>query len=139
MDKDIVTASRRPLKNPYRDFACLSAINTAPVKGHWGRWGPWSKCSRTCGQGYKTRSRQCDDPKPLYGGRFCEGTLVRVKPCQLKRNCKSSPSPLNLYYYISQLVRDFSPSIYGQHASCLGQTDGEKIRSLTYNTTFELG
>ena len=77
-----------PLKNSYRDFVSLFAMNTVPVKGHWGRWGPWSKCSRTCGQGYKTRSRQCDDPTPLYGGQFCSGTLVQLKPCQLKKTCK---------------------------------------------------
>jgi len=66
---------------------CRSQECYVPVKGHWGRWGPWSKCSRTCGQGYKTRSRQCDDPTPLYGGQFCSGTLVQLKPCQLKKTC----------------------------------------------------
>lgn len=66
---------------------CRSQECYVPVKGHWGRWGPWTKCSRTCGQGYKTRSRQCDDPAPLYGGKFCSGTLVQLKPCQLKKTC----------------------------------------------------
>ncbi|XP_078348661.1 zinc metalloproteinase nas-15-like [Oculina patagonica] len=66
---------------------CRSQECYAPVQGHWGRWGPWSKCSRTCGQGYSQRSRQCDDPKPLYGGKFCRGAFVEVKPCQLKRTC----------------------------------------------------
>lgn len=58
-----------------------------PVEGHWGRWGPWGQCSRTCGQGYKKRSRECDDPKPMYGGKFCKGSLVEIIPCQLKMTC----------------------------------------------------
>ena len=108
MDRDFVATVVVPLlKTPIVILFCLIAVNTVPVKGHWGRWGPWTKCSRTCGQGYKTRSRQCDDPAPLYGGKFCSGTLVQLKPCQLKKTCKSSRLHclhLNLYYYISQLV-----------------------------------
>ena len=79
-------------------FVCLFSANVAPVEGHWGRWGPWSKCSRTCGQGYSTRSRQCDDPRPLYGGKFCSGTFVELKPCRLKKTCKC--------LYISQFYLD---------------------------------
>lgn len=82
-------------------FVCLFTVNTVPVKGHWGRWGPWTKCSRTCGQGYRTRSRQCDDPRPLYGGTFCSGTLVQLEPCQLKKTCKSKRLHLNFYYISS--------------------------------------
>lgn len=59
----------------------------APIQGHWGRWGSWSQCSRTCGQGYSRRSRQCDDPKPMYGGKYCKGSLVEIRPCQLKKTC----------------------------------------------------
>lgn len=59
----------------------------APIQGHWGRWGSWSQCSRTCGQGYSRRSRQCDDPKPMYGGKYCKGNLVEIRPCQLKKTC----------------------------------------------------
>ncbi|CAH3037140.1 unnamed protein product, partial [Porites lobata] len=59
-----------------------------PINGHWGRWGPWSKCSRNCGQGYQTQSRTCDDPKPEYGGKYCKGPLVRIRPCMMRKQCK---------------------------------------------------
>ncbi|XP_073247445.1 blastula protease 10-like [Porites lutea] len=59
-----------------------------PIDGHWGRWGPWSKCSRNCGQGYQYQSRKCDDPKPQYGGKYCSGPLVKIRPCTLRKSCK---------------------------------------------------
>ena len=68
----------------------LIASDVAPVEGHWGRWGPWTQCSQTCGQGFSQRSRQCDDPLPLYGGKYCSGAFVEVRPCQLRNKCKCS-------------------------------------------------
>ena len=77
-------------------FVCYSSSssspfffsNLVPINGHWGRWGPWSKCSRNCGQGYQTQSRTCDDPKPEYGGKYCKGPLVRIRPCMMRKQCK---------------------------------------------------
>lgn len=58
-----------------------------PVNGNWGRWGPWTACTVSCGQGYQTRSRKCDEPKPLYGGKYCNGMLVAARNCMLKKSC----------------------------------------------------
>ena len=60
-----------------------------PLNGSWGRWGPWSACSVTCGKGYQTRSRMCNDPPPQFGGDICEGMLVEVQKCEGKtKKCK---------------------------------------------------
>ena len=32
--------------------------NTQPCE--WGSWSSWSSCSKTCGSGWKTRTRKCD-------------------------------------------------------------------------------
>lgn len=40
-----------------------------------GNWSPWvnGTCSKTCGEGFRTRSRRCDQPPPFFGGRDCVG------------------------------------------------------------------
>ena len=41
------------------------------VEGSWGSWTDWSSCSGSCTEGTQKRTRQCDDPRPLYGGAEC--------------------------------------------------------------------
>ena len=59
-----------------------------PVHGGWGEWSNhWSECSTTCGLGMRTRERECDNPKPKYGGRPCdEQERQQVKYCR-ERDC----------------------------------------------------
>lgn len=33
-----------------------------PVNGGWSVWTKWTECSRTCGKGVKSRSRECINP-----------------------------------------------------------------------------
>nr|CAD7588609.1 unnamed protein product [Timema genevievae] len=49
--------------------------------GGWGEWSDWSKCSRTCGSGVAYSERQCDNPSPTHGGRFCIGDRRRHNIC----------------------------------------------------------
>ena len=59
-------------------------IFSFPVDGNWGDWGNWSLCSKTCGEGEKVRSRECDNPTPEHGGRTCEGEVIDVDYCNNK-------------------------------------------------------
>ena len=42
------------------------------INGGWGEWGDFSDCTATCGEGNRTRARDCDNPAPLNGGLDCE-------------------------------------------------------------------
>uniref|UniRef100_A0AAY3ZTB5 ADAM metallopeptidase with thrombospondin type 1 motif, 14 n=1 Tax=Denticeps clupeoides TaxID=299321 RepID=A0AAY3ZTB5_9TELE len=60
--------------------------------GHDGSWGSWSRygsCSRTCGGGIRSRSRQCNNPAPAYGGRDCPGSAFDYQMC----NTEDCPGP----------------------------------------------
>ena len=54
------------------------------VNGGWTKWNEFSVCSSSCGMGNQTRSRQCENPKPAYGGDQCIGDDVEVKDCKLR-------------------------------------------------------
>ncbi|KAJ8300466.1 hypothetical protein KUTeg_021985 [Tegillarca granosa] len=53
-----------------------------PINGGFSEWSPWSKCVvvRDC-QGYQQRLRSCNNPKPRFGGLYCEGTLQEMRHC----------------------------------------------------------
>jgi hypothetical protein len=54
--------------------------------GGWGEWSMWSYCSATCGRGKMERSRHCDSPEPVGGGKPCVGLLTQQKDCSV-RDC----------------------------------------------------
>nr|XP_023648460.1 A disintegrin and metalloproteinase with thrombospondin motifs 15-like isoform X2 [Paramormyrops kingsleyae] len=56
----------------------------APVDGKWGKWGVYGVCSRTCGGGVQLASRNCDNPIPANGGKYCQGTRVKYQLCNLE-------------------------------------------------------
>ncbi|KAL9956652.1 hypothetical protein ACROYT_G038161 [Oculina patagonica] len=75
---------------------CETAECNIPLNGHWGRWAAWSACSKTCDEGYQTRSRLCNDPPPQFNGNICEGVLVQVQMCKGNRpKCTSSSKVTN--------------------------------------------
>ncbi|XP_051828447.1 A disintegrin and metalloproteinase with thrombospondin motifs 10 isoform X1 [Antechinus flavipes] len=51
------------------------------VDGAWGPWTSWGECSRTCGGGVSSSSRQCDSPRPTIGGKYCLGERRRYRSC----------------------------------------------------------
>ncbi|XP_043927284.1 A disintegrin and metalloproteinase with thrombospondin motifs 1 [Protopterus annectens] len=52
-----------------------------PVHGGWGSWRSWGECSRTCGGGVQYSFRDCDNPVPKNGGKYCEGKRVQYRSC----------------------------------------------------------
>ncbi|XP_034035488.1 hemicentin-1 [Thalassophryne amazonica] len=55
-----------------------------PVDGRWSEWSLWEQCSRTCGEGNRTRVRTCINPPALHGGRQCEGKAVEIIMCSVR-------------------------------------------------------
>ncbi|KAM6930888.1 LOW QUALITY PROTEIN: A disintegrin and metalloproteinase with thrombospondin motifs 12-like [Xenentodon cancila] len=54
------------------------------VNGGWGQWSTWSHCSRTCGTGVQSAERECNNPKPEFGGKYCTGERKRYRTCNTK-------------------------------------------------------
>ncbi|XP_043795099.1 A disintegrin and metalloproteinase with thrombospondin motifs 9-like isoform X3 [Apis laboriosa] len=65
----------------YRGECVSRSLNLQPVDGQWGEWGRYGKCSRTCGGGIKKKYRECDNPLPQNGGRYCIGEQVKYRSC----------------------------------------------------------
>ncbi|KAG8439752.1 hypothetical protein GDO86_005793, partial [Hymenochirus boettgeri] len=72
-----------------RSGLCVNKeVDTYPVDGEWGEWGSYSLCSRTCGGGIKTITRECNKPEPSNGGKYCVGRRMKFRSC----NTDSCPS-----------------------------------------------
>lgn len=59
------------------------------MDGSWAKWEPYGPCSRTCGGGVQLARRQCSNPTPANGGKYCEGVRVKYRSCNLEP-CPSS-------------------------------------------------
>nr|XP_047123596.1 semaphorin-5A-like [Hydra vulgaris] len=59
-----------------------------PVKGDWSKWSKWSLCNQPCNGGVITRSRNCTNPSPKYGGTYCFGDYTQSEACSIK-SCKA--------------------------------------------------
>lgn len=53
----------------------------AKVDGGWDRWSANSTCSRTCGGGVRFRMRDCNNPSPANGGKYCIGQRIQYFSC----------------------------------------------------------
>uniref|UniRef100_A0ABM5FUA3 A disintegrin and metalloproteinase with thrombospondin motifs 12 n=1 Tax=Pogona vitticeps TaxID=103695 RepID=A0ABM5FUA3_9SAUR len=62
------------------------------VRGGWGSWSSWSHCTRTCGAGVQTAERQCNNPEPQFGGKYCTGERKRYRMCNVKRCQRNTPN-----------------------------------------------
>ncbi|KAM6165457.1 hemicentin-1 [Erethizon dorsatum] len=59
------------------------------VHGGFSPWSPWRPCSVTCGNGIQKRSRLCNNPLPVNGGKLCQGSHSEM------RNCQNKPCPVD--------------------------------------------
>ncbi|XP_034265503.1 hemicentin-1 isoform X1 [Pantherophis guttatus] len=78
---------RSCMEPDYEIRICQSKL--CPVDGSWSEWGSWEECSKTCGQGNKTRTRSCSNPPAQHRGRPCEGNAVEPILCNIR------PCPVN--------------------------------------------
>ena len=51
------------------------------VDGGFTEWSSWSDCSVSCGDGKRSRSRNCTNPEPSCGGKDCVGIVKEVVDC----------------------------------------------------------
>ena len=60
--------------------------NQSVVDGGWNDWviGP---CSKTCGGGIRSITRECNKPKPSCNGKDCKGPNYRVYPIPCSNVC----------------------------------------------------
>ncbi|KAI7800636.1 A disintegrin and metalloproteinase with thrombospondin motifs 15 [Triplophysa rosa] len=65
------------------------SITTMKVDGRWGRWGHYGLCSCTCGGGVQLSKRDCNNPVPANGGKYCQGLRVKHRSCNLNP-CKET-------------------------------------------------
>ncbi|CAG2208451.1 unnamed protein product [Mytilus edulis] len=72
----------------YLDIKC-------PVDGNWTMWSPYSACSKPCGQGIRTRTRYCTNPRPLNGGNECMGAGSDQTNCKLD-DCPPIPTNFDI-------------------------------------------
>uniref|UniRef100_A0A4W3GFA7 ADAM metallopeptidase with thrombospondin type 1 motif 13 n=1 Tax=Callorhinchus milii TaxID=7868 RepID=A0A4W3GFA7_CALMI len=113
--------------------SCTSLGDLGPigvVHGAWSRWSPQSDCSRTCGGGVTLRHRQCNNPRPAFGGRTCEGSqlhadMCNTEPCWemqldfMSRQCSDTNSqPL----YLTEKV-----PVYYKWLPALGYATGDAL------------
>ncbi|CAL8343155.1 unnamed protein product [Lota lota] len=84
-------------------------LSSSVVHGAWSSWSEFSPCSRTCGGGVSYRTRDCNNPRPAFGGIDCEGEDVEAELCHRRQPCagtqlefmaqqcsQTDPQPLSL-------------------------------------------
>ncbi|XP_034026640.1 A disintegrin and metalloproteinase with thrombospondin motifs 12 [Thalassophryne amazonica] len=76
------------------------------VNGGWGQWSTWSHCSRTCGTGVQVAERECNSPKPEFGGKYCTGERKRY------RTCNTKPCQINKPAFREMLCSEFDTVPY---------------------------
>ena len=62
------------------------------MHGNYSDWSSWSECDVTCGNGYVTRTRSCDNPVPSDNGKNCSS----LGPYVATLNCTRPDCPGNV-------------------------------------------
>ena len=75
------------------------------VDGQWGSWSSWTGCTKTCGEGRMTRTRECDSPSPSSRGETCPGDRSQSGscPCHQGTELKNIINPHGKKYFSSIL------------------------------------
>ncbi|XP_017143471.2 A disintegrin and metalloproteinase with thrombospondin motifs 9 isoform X1 [Drosophila miranda] len=63
------------------------------VNGGWGPWTVFTPCSLTCGGGVQESHRDCNDPVPDHGGKYCVGSRKKYRSCNTHECPLGTPDP----------------------------------------------
>ncbi|XP_062595551.1 uncharacterized protein LOC134256889 [Saccostrea cucullata] len=83
-----------------------------PENGSWSSWSEWSTCSKSCGEGISSRTRQCNKPPPRNGGTYCSGSEFDQRRCNLYtlcQDCPYKPSQQGDNWYLMKLDDSWVP------------------------------
>jgi len=72
-----------------------SSNEASPVDCQWGAYGEWSNCTKECGGGEKTRTRNEATPAS-NGGQECEGNSTETETCNQEECPSESTSCVEL-------------------------------------------
>lgn len=82
-----------------------SSTSVFIVNGGYSAWGPYGSCSKSCGGGQQTRTRNCTNPPPAHGGKDCSD----LGPSTSSRECNDQGCPgLNVH----TLCFDYSATFF---------------------------
>ncbi|XP_064643491.1 semaphorin-5A-like isoform X2 [Lineus longissimus] len=70
-------------------------VTNCTVNGKWTEWTEWSQCSGTCGSAFKTRTRNCANPHPAFGGKYCAGSPLNETWCNVPLCPAPKPPPVD--------------------------------------------
>ncbi|XP_060551443.1 coadhesin-like [Ruditapes philippinarum] len=96
------------------DRICLTK---ACQDGGWSSWNVWTRCSATCGEGIKTRTRLCDNPLPSLLGQYCVGEPFEVSLCNDK-HCQVTNGAWGQWTYWSTCTLNCKLGIQSRHRNC---------------------
>lgn len=58
-------------------------VPNCPLDGALGPWTEWSQCTKTCGGGTQRRVKNCDNPRPQFGGKVCAELPLQTRQCSV--------------------------------------------------------
>ena len=73
------------------------------VDGGWSDWSTWNDCSVECGKGETSRTRECVNPAPQYGGNLCQ--MDGSKDTEMQ-TCYRTPCTSNFFFQIYAHLED---------------------------------
>merc|ERR1711970_923500 len=56
-------------------------VHACPINGGFSDWSSWGECSKSCGEGEKSKTRTCSNPPPQFGGDVCVGPKTDTEKC----------------------------------------------------------
>ncbi|XP_059166444.1 A disintegrin and metalloproteinase with thrombospondin motifs 9-like [Physella acuta] len=126
--------------------SCKQVPESKPkaINGGWGNWSAFGGCSRTCGGGVKTKYRECTNPVPQNGGKYCLGFREKFKSCNIKpcdenaqdfreAQCESDVMRKKFEYHDSAANSTWKPKFSGVYTrfACRLYCNAQKNSTLT--------